>query len=279
MIGEPYGSLDTLIKHCAHGWSERVEFGKAVRVNGTVHIEQRISSVHQLSLVTQLTNARFAKRVTAKDGAGSPGKASKKPPPPGNLEEPDDILFRMAKVCRDAVDEVSECNELAAKAGDAVVWLYTAQQYADQFNRRQLADLTHKLGRVVRSARIHLGYESDEMQFADTVCGDCGGALAAQRIAPTEVRCAGTPATPACGRVYGWDQWSELLAAGPVLVDTKTAERCLGRKPGTLYRWASTGKVTRYGGRKQGEARWDLDELKSYQETLDKRRKKSEDTP
>jgi hypothetical protein len=63
-----------------------------------------------------------------------------------------------------------------------------------------------------------------------------------------------------------------------VLVDTKTAERCLGRKPGTLYRWASTGKVTRYGGRKQGEARWDLDELKSYQETLDKRRKKSEDT-
>jgi hypothetical protein len=275
---EPYGSLSTLIYHCITGWSERVEFSKLVEVNGVTVIEQRASNVRQLPLVTQLRNARFAKRVTAKAGGSSPGKSHKKPPAPGNLEEPDEILYRLAVVARDAVCQVTNLDPRNPRADDASAWLCQLDYHSDKFNRSQLADVTHKLGRVVRSARIHLGYESDEIQFADTVCGDCGGALSAERIAPTEVRCAGSPLAPPCGKTYGWESWSELLAAGPVLVDTKTAERCLGRKPGTLYRWASTGKVTRYGGRKQGEARWDLDELKSYQETLDKRRKKSEDT-
>ena len=278
MTGEPYGSLETLIRHCTRGWQERIEYGKVVEVDGKSVIEQRVERVYQQSLCLQLRNARFARRVKAKDIGGATGKASRKPPAPGNLEEPDEILYRMAVVARDAVASATGRNESVPYADDAALWVASLTQYAHELNRSQLSDVTYKLGRVVRSARIHLGYESDEIQFADTVCGNCGGALSAERVAPTEVRCAGSPLKPPCGKVYGWESWSELLAAGPVLVDTKTAERCLGRKPGTLYRWASTGKVTRYGGRRQGEARWDLDELKSYQETLDKRRRKSEDT-
>lgn len=273
-----YGSLDQLIDHCANGWYERVEYGKLVQYEHGSVIEQRASNVWQQPLVTQLRLARFAKRVTAKDGGGSPGKSHKKPPPPGNLEETDDIIHAIAAVACKGRGFADRNSGPTPYAQDAILHLVILKDEACKLSAWQLAEMTHELSRVVRRARIHLGYESDEMQFADTVCGDCGGALAAERHAPTEVRCAGSPLADSCGRVYTWHQWGELLAAGPVLVDTKTAERCLGRKAATLYRWASEGKVKRYGSRKQGAARWDLDELRKFQEALDKRRKKSEDT-
>lgn len=48
------------------------------------------------------------------------------------------------------------------------------------------------------------------------------------------------------------------------LVDTEAAE-CWTRRPrGTLYRWASEGRITRHGTRGHWGARWDLDELPRY---------------
>lgn len=278
MTRELYGSFEQLVEHCANGWYERIEFGKLVQYEHGSVIEQRAENRWQQPLVTQLRLARFAKRVTVKDGGGSPGKSHKKPPPPGNLEETDDIIHAIAAVaCKGR--GFADCNSGPTPyAQDAIFHLVVLKQDSHKLSAWQLAEMTRQLARVVRRARIHLGYESDEMQFADTVCGDCGGALAAERHAPTEVRCVGTPLAESCGRVYTWAQWGELLAAGPVLVDTKTAERCLGRPAGTLYRWASNGKVKRYGTRKQGGARWDLEELRKFQEGLDRRRKKSEDT-
>lgn len=293
-MSEPYGSIEALINHALNGWSERIEYKATVYVHTAQCIEQRdlmhlcscpttienrAAVRRQQSLCIQLRASRFAKRVTVKDtGGGHPGKASKKPPPPGNLVEPDDILYRFATTAREALGPVTPYVLSRPFADDAEQWLLRLRQNLQALNRSQLADVTRKMDRVVRSARILLGYESDTVQFANTLCGDCGGALAAQRHVPTEVRCVGGPTQDPCGRVYGWQSWGELLAAGPVLVDTKTASSCLGRPAATLYRWASTGKVTRYGDRKQGAARWDLDELKEYQEALDKRSKKSEDT-
>jgi hypothetical protein len=274
MSRELYGSFEQLIEHCANGWYERVEFGKLVQYEHGSTIEQRASSVWQQPLVTQLRLARFAKRVTVKDGGSSPGKSHKKPPPPGNLEETDDIIHAIAAVACKGRAFADSNSGPTPHAQDAIFHLMVLKQDSHKLSAWQLAEITHQLARVVRRARIHLGYESDDMQFADTVCGDCGGALAAERRGATEVRCVGTPLKPSCGKVYPWQSWAELLAAGPVLVDTKTAARCLGVEPATIYRWKRTGKVTRYGGRKQGEARWDLDELKSHQETLDKRRRK-----
>lgn len=42
---------------------------------------------------------------------------------------------------------------------------------------------------------------------------------------------------------------------GPVLVSAKDASAWTGRPVGTIHRWASEGRITRYGGR------YDLREL------------------
>lgn len=297
-MNDPYGSVETLISHLLNGWYERIEYKERVQVHSPgcveIHlapryrhescacptvIEHRAENRHQSDLCIQLRGARFVKRVTVKDqGGGPPGKASKKPPPPGNLVEPDEIMFRLANVCRDALEPLRPYRQHKAFADDAELWVRELRGQLQAFNGKQLADITHQLSRVVRSARVLLGYESETVQFADTVCGQCGGALTAERIAPTKVTCAGSPLKPPCGKIYPWSQWAALFAAGPVLVDTETAENAIGRPRATLYRWASTGKVKRYGSRKQGHARWDLEELNSYQKSLDKRGKKREDT-
>lgn len=50
----------------------------------------------------------------------------------------------------------------------------------------------------------------------------------------------------------------------PRLVDTEAAEHWTSRPRGTLYRWATEGRITRYGTRGHWGARWDLDELPRY---------------
>lgn len=51
------------------------------------------------------------------------------------------------------------------------------------------------------------------------------------------------------------------VGPGPVLVDTEAAVEWSGRDRQTIYRWAREGKITRYGGRGNGAARWDIREL------------------
>lgn len=49
------------------------------------------------------------------------------------------------------------------------------------------------------------------------------------------------------------------------LIDTEAACLYSGLSKATLYRWASEGKLTNYGG-KRGAARWDVRELPRYDE-------------
>jgi excisionase family DNA binding protein len=51
----------------------------------------------------------------------------------------------------------------------------------------------------------------------------------------------------------------EVAMPGPKLVTTEDAAYYTGRPVGTIWRWASEGRITRYGHGKQ--VRYDLDEL------------------
>jgi excisionase family DNA binding protein len=46
-----------------------------------------------------------------------------------------------------------------------------------------------------------------------------------------------------------------------ILLTTAEAAEYIGRSPWTVYRWASEGRLTRYGGRGRNNARWDAKEL------------------
>lgn len=76
-------------------------------------------------------------------------------------------------------------------------------------------DLVVKIRRdleaLVRQARVTLGYEAPQRILADTVCGNCGGALRVASDAQSDVKCAGTESEPPCGTVYKRWEWMELL--------------------------------------------------------------------
>jgi hypothetical protein len=80
-----------------------------------------------------------------------------------------------------------------------------------------VAKVANKADRWVKDARLMLGYETRTVMLADTVCGECGGALSVPRDASGDVVCMGKPyddptkAEQPCGTTYSrWD-WVELL--------------------------------------------------------------------
>lgn len=56
----------------------------------------------------------------------------------------------------------------------------------------------------------------------------------------------------------------ELRGAGPMLADTEVAVEWSGRDRSVIYRWASEGRLTRYGGTGKAGARWDLREIPQW---------------
>lgn len=57
-----------------------------------------------------------------------------------------------------------------------------------------------------------------------------------------------------------------LQGVKPILVDTEAAAAHAGRPITVIYRWASEGRITRYGGRGKRGALWDIREIPSWTE-------------
>jgi hypothetical protein len=55
-----------------------------------------------------------------------------------------------------------------------------------------------------------------------------------------------------------------LQGQAPILVDTEAAAFHAGREESIIYRWASEGRLTRYGGRGRGGSKWDLREIPQW---------------
>lgn len=275
-----------LVAQLLDGWTERIEYAVTIpdhtpacnNLMLTLSIpelrhhececptrkELRADRRKQGALMTQLTEAQYSVPVT---GSGGPSGGHPGSRPPGNLLRPDEILHRIASVA----------ENLTAQAEGQVPSIVTTPHLRLQRAElllRDIADWTPEappedareaawaLRGVVRQARVFLGYDSEWQLFADTVCGECGGALRAERSAPAEVQCAGTPAEPPCGARYPWTTWLDMVPAAPRLVDTETVCKAFGVKKGTLYSWASRGQVTRYGTPANGGALWDLSEIR-----------------
>lgn len=255
-------------------------------------VETRVERRRQGPLLTQLVEAGY--RVP-QNGSGSGGSGSTNKPEakiPGNLVRPDEILSRCALVAADhcerwAVPRASGYSRDSRLATDlATLRIYVSGEvicrspssqraysgelvYVEASSRapssEEVDDLRHDLAKIVRQGRLFLGYDSDTEAIGDTVCGDCGGVLRVGKDMPSDVRCAGSPETPPCGKVYPWRTWaSELARSGPRLVPTDAAVLASGIPRGSLYRLRSEGRLTKYGGVGKGRALWDIAEVLAY---------------
>ncbi|MFJ5231021.1 hypothetical protein ACIQBJ_14130 [Kitasatospora sp. NPDC088391] len=131
---------------------------------------------------------------------------------PGNLQQPAELLHQLGVIASGIVnDHGLTCRFPGAFREVLVSQLAAAANAAPLIDEGYVQHLVGALQRIVRRARILLGYERDQQQFADMLCG-CGGALTVDRSidSGTVVRCAGTPDTRPCTTTYPWWQWADL---------------------------------------------------------------------
>ncbi|MCX4912830.1 hypothetical protein [Streptomyces sp. NBC_00687] len=148
--------------------------------------------------------------MTGGDGASGDKPHSN---PPGNQEALDLLMAIKADAasCFAALREHLYPTH-PQRAVDTVTALRTLPDWCAMAGGAEVAgNVREVLRKHVRTARIVLGYDTRQHMLADTVCGDCGGALIVADDASTDVRCIGSPDTPPCGtRYYRW-QWIDLL--------------------------------------------------------------------
>lgn len=225
----------SLVAQLVDGWEERIEYqvkikrhtllcqalcvtmspGKRKHYECTCHddLEERVSTQWQRSLIDQLQEA-VTEPVSI---AGGDGASGDKPHsnPPGNQEALDWLY--------DVKSKASECYSRLhealypthrTRAVSTLTALRTLPDWcaiaADSELYDPVCEVKETLRKLVRSARITLGYETPVSVF-EYQCGECGGALIAAADASTDVRCVGTDDAPSCGMKYFRYQWAELL--------------------------------------------------------------------
>ncbi|MEV5595997.1 hypothetical protein [Streptomyces sp. NPDC052496] len=232
--------MTRLVAELAGTWREHIEYDVAVqRHSGVcrtlraavtparrrhhecerpVHTEARAEDRLQPPLIGQLQDAVSERSATG--DTGSVGVQERPHSnPPGNQEALDCLfaietdvrrhyaLLREVLYPHDRAVRVSVANALRQIAD----WCALAADGTLDAGPDLVREVKSDLHRRVRTARIILGYDVVHRMLAETVCGDCGGALSVADDASTDVRCIGTPETAPCGtRYYRW-QWIDLL--------------------------------------------------------------------
>lgn len=192
-------------------WSERVEY--KVIVSGET--ETRIKSVRQAALLDQL------QRVSL-DGVAPGDKCERSAPnkpasrPPGSMRglELIDQIGEDARYCYNLLLSHMGREELLHRMSVVNVLrnIVAALPSVEHTQPSMLREIRGFTDRWRNDARLLLGYERPTKMLADTVCGECGGALAVAGDASTAVRCTGTPTAQPCGRTYPHSEWLALLA-------------------------------------------------------------------
>lgn len=227
----------SLVAQLADGWEERIEYQVTIKRHSILcqtlslamppgkrkhhhcecpeHLEARARTVQLPSLIDQLQEA-IAEPVSMTGGDGATGDKPHSNPP-GNQEALDLLL----SVKRDALSSYLGLRQILYPAHGArplprVVGALRAlpdwcAMAAESGMYDVVCDVKDVLRKRVRSARIILGYDTPQQMLADTVCGDCGGALIVASDASTDVRCIGTPDAASCGMIYRRWQWIDLL--------------------------------------------------------------------
>ncbi|MFJ4828417.1 hypothetical protein ACIP79_00525 [Streptomyces sp. NPDC088747] len=229
--------IASLVGQLAAGWEERIEYQVPIKRHAKLcsvmqaamaparrkhyqcecpeQFEARARTVQLPSLIDQLQEA-IAEPVSMHGGDGASG-AKPHSNPPGNQEALDLLL----SVKSDAYESYLVLRRAlypthAAQGHPPVVSALRAlpdwcAMASEDGHGELVCEVKERLRKRVRSARIVLGYDTPQRMLADSLCGECGGALIVADDASTDVRCIGTPDAAPCGtRYYRW-QWIELL--------------------------------------------------------------------
>lgn len=190
-----------IIDRLAVGWSEKIEY--AVRVGGQV--EKRAGWVSHKSLIVQLER-QTDRLITGERCESSGGKPTSRPP--GNLE----ALALLEEIHTYALEVGAHWD---IRRPPRTPWgtravLGAIAAHARTHTDDELSQVAWHLQGYARRAQTLLGHEAPIKLLADSVCGECGGALAVPSDARGAVRCVGSPQAPPCGTRYQHSRWLEL---------------------------------------------------------------------
>lgn len=214
-----------LYTHLVHGWDEYLEWHeRIITLKGDIIIEARAKNVRQAGLISQLQTAIYVKGSGNNQGPSSNKPGSRPPINMPALELLDDIQVG-AQTWHDSMrDElystprvVGNNRRLVQVLANNIPLSQSLQHVRPSLTRAYLKDMN----KWVKRARILLGYDQPLVMLKDTVCGECGGALAVATDASTDVKCVGKPyddpqiAEPPCGVVYPRFRWLEMVDECP----------------------------------------------------------------
>lgn len=224
----------------ADGWREKVEYTTPVTYHreecGKPHCEcpvvneKRAHKARRPGLLEQLKDFQHHRDTDRepKSERGAPSKG--KSQPPGEVHG----IFTLDEITVDAYMTIDRILEDGGRDR-----LYASQPLREVlhglgYQMHQIVDTRPDLVReMVRAtdkwiamARRALRHTVSDAQFADTVCGNCGGGLAVPWDNSGEVRCIGTPSEAPCGEFYPISEWVALYEK------SKGRVRVPGRVPG-----------------------------------------------
>lgn len=221
------------VKTLAQGWSEQIEYVVPVKyhVDGCkqrlmggmcscpTKEEKRSRYVKRDGLLEQLKNFQANKDVdrNPKAARGAPRVKKVKFMPELNGFFTLDEITTEAYMLLDRVyyEGGRDRLEAAGPLHSVLVGLtYQASQIADAGHGDLVRELLKATDKWVLSARHALNLTVSNAQFADTVCGNCNGALAVAWDNSSEVKCIGSPAEPPCGTGYPMSEWISLYEKG-----------------------------------------------------------------
>lgn len=225
-------NINTNLCHLVKGWDESIDYrvkiwlhhewcanrepGVVVECECPTVFENRAKTINHDGYLTQLRNF-------AEEGDSGPASTAERMPPnkpgsrpPGRMQgfnlldeitsEAYSLADRvMAEIGMDATYVLVDLNNLLAR-------LAIEARKREETIPTITRDIRDAFRKWVRDARKVLSYDLPEQMLADTVCGECGGGLAAST---GSVRCAGTPASAPCGTVYDKHTWVSLLQEVP----------------------------------------------------------------
>ncbi|MFD8117065.1 hypothetical protein [Streptomyces microflavus] len=211
--------ISDLVKQLNRGWREKVHYRINITLKNEMGVttEERAKTVAHPGLLAQLKEFEQNGDNGPRDGAerSAPNKPGSRPP--GNMRGfhlLDEISVEVIRFTEDCYLNLSGPAENALCSVDELLdqLQRMAFNYADT-QPEMVEEIRVRLRKWVRTCRLALSHDLRETMLADTVCGECGGALAVGKGEVTDVRCIGTPEAPSCGLRYKREDWLALLEA------------------------------------------------------------------
>ncbi|MEU3052247.1 hypothetical protein [Streptomyces griseus] len=224
MIDEIQANYDLLVR----GWIESIDYRVKIPIHNegcankeegveiecacpTV-IENRAKGIKHAGLLEQLRSFALDGDPGHRDDCerGAPNKPGSRPPGMmAGFNLLDEITCEANMLYDQVLIDIGNHRELALVAFPGVLSRMTrVAQDCEQSKPDTVREIRMHFAKWVRDARKVLSHDERASLLANTLCGECGGGLAAYR---DTVKCIGTPEASSCGVVYGKEDWLDLL--------------------------------------------------------------------